>query len=558
MSENPFIKGPQRLGEVLISKGMISHEKLELALAEQKYTKELLGITLVSQGSLAHKELAIILAEALKIPYIDLDINLARIDPAAVSKVPEEIAKRFKVMPYKFDEDTLTVAMENPNDVASIDVLKRITGTDIDIVVADLESILKAIGLHYELESSLENEIDKNSNAALGGGIPEGEVTPPIIRLVELFFIKAVSERATDIHMTPHANFTRVSFRIDGIIGTSVIIPRELHPALVTRIKVISGLNISEQRLPQDGATEFEFAKRQLDVRVSTSPCEHGENVVMRVLDKSNILMGMKHLGLDKKTADIVRNLAAKPDGIILSAGPTGAGKTTTLYSMLKEINPLEKNILTVEDPIEYRLPLIKQTQVNEVAGLTFSRAIKHFLRQDPDVILVGEIRDLSAAQSAFQAALTGHLVLSTIHTTDASSSISRFFDLGVEPYLIPTCLRAIIAQRLVRTNCEDCKEPYTLGDEEAGKFGAKYAGKVLYRGKGCANCYHTGFRGRVGIFEVLEITPKISSMISDKAPAYMITREAKKGGMRTLKEDGFSKALAGLTTFEEVVRVTG
>jgi type II secretory ATPase GspE/PulE/Tfp pilus assembly ATPase PilB-like protein len=390
--------------------------------------------------------------------------------------------------------------------------------------------------------------------------VAEGEVAAPIIRLIELLIIKAIRDASTDIHITPEQATTRVSYRIDGIMMRGFIFPRQIHSGLVTRIKVMGGMNIAESRLPQEGQISFEFSGRVIDIRCSTSPTDQGENVVLRILDKANVVVGLDYLGLTREQELKIRKLSRKPHGIILAAGPTGSGKTTTLYSVLREINAMELNILTIEDPIEYRFPLIKQTQVNEQAGLTFSRAIRSFLRQDPDIILVGEIRDLETAKIAFQAAMTGHLVLSTIHTNDSTSTIARLLDLGVEPYLIPASLRAVISQRLIRRVHKECAEDCVPSAEELELFGLENwtgAGQAIKKAKGCPGCQSTGYRGRTGIFEILEITPRISKLISEKASADVILLAARKDGMITMREDGLRRVLLGETTLEELTRVT-
>jgi len=546
------------LGEVLLKEKMITPQQLSLALQEQKRTNELMGNVLLRLGIIDRKDLSKALAYSSELPFVDL--RQTRIDPNAIKEVAKNIAKKFKLLPFALRDNTIQVAMDNPNDVVALDTLRRETRKKIEIYASDLESILEFIEIYYEFGASLEEEIDKNVTAALSGGMAEGEEAPPIVRLIELFIIKAIRDGATDVHITPEEMVTRLSYRIDGVLRSGMILPKQLQTPLVTRVKVMSELNIAEQRLPQEGGIAFEFSGRNVDIRSSTGPGNFGENVVLRILDKANIILGLEHLGLNANNQISIRRLTKKPHGIVLAAGPTGSGKTTTLYSMLREINALEKNVLTIEDPIEYHLPLIKQTQVNEQAGLNFTKAIRHFLRQDPDVILVGEIRDLETAKIAFQAAMTGHLVLSTIHTNDAASTIARLLDLGVEPYLIPTSLRAVIAQRLIRKVCPNCSEEDIPTDEELEIYDLKDwegASQPLKRAKGCDQCDQTGYRGRTGIFEIMEVTPRLSQLISEKTSADIIIIEAQKEGMRTLKEDGLDKARDGITTLEEVFRVT-
>ena len=546
------------LGEVLIDEGILVPQQLELGLQEQKRTGELLGNVLLRLGMVTRKDLSKAMAYTSDLPFVDL--KQTHIDPDAIKQVPITLAKKYKLLPFSLRDNTILVAMDNPTDVVAIDNLRRNTGKRIEVWAADLETVLEFIQLYYEVGTSIEDEIDKNVNAALTGGIAEGEIAPPIIRLIELLIIRAIRDGSTDLHITPEEAITRVSYRIDGILRRGSILPKQLHTALVTRVKVMASMNIAEQRLPQEGQITFEFSGRTIDIRCSTSPTDAGENIVLRILDKANVVLGLDYLGLNDEQSLHIRRLSRKPHGILLSAGPTGSGKTTTLYSMLREINALDLNVLTIEDPIEYRIPLIKQTQVNEQAGLTFSRAIRHFLRQDPDIILVGEIRDLETARIAFQAAMTGHLVLSTIHTNDATSTIARLLDLGVEPYLIPSSLRAVVAQRLIRKVCQKCAEDYVPDDGELTLMGLKNwsgRGRTVKRAKGCKDCDNTGYHGRTGIFEILEVTPLISQLITDKASADVLFVEAQKQGMASLREDGLEKALSGITTLEEIARVT-
>ncbi|MBU2547131.1 MAG: Flp pilus assembly complex ATPase component TadA [Proteobacteria bacterium] len=548
----------KRLGDVLLDEGIINPQQLELCLQEQKRTGELLGNVLIRLGMVTRKDLARAMAYSADLPFVDL--KQTHIDPNAINLVPHEVAKKYKLIPFAMHDNTIRVAMDNPTDVVAIDVLRRRTRRTIEIWASDLESIMELIEIYYEVGTSIEDEIDKNVAAALSGGIAEGEVAPPVVRMVELILIKAIRDGATDVHITPEESITRVSYRIDGIVRRGFLLPKQVHIPLVTRIKVMGTMNIAEQRLPQEGNISFEFSGRVIDIRSSTSPTDDGENVVLRILDKANIVLGLDHLGFGELTKTAIRRLAKKPHGILLAAGPTGSGKTTTLYSMLREINALERNILTIEDPIEYRLPLIKQTQVNEQAGLTFSRAIRHFLRQDPDILLVGEIRDLETAKIAFQAAMTGHLVLSTIHTNDATSTIARLLDLGVEPYLIPTSLRAVVAQRLLRRLCQECAEEYVPGAEELEEYGLQDwsgAGRSIKRAKGCSECDNTGYRGRTGVFEIFEVTPHMSRLISEKASADVLFVEAVQEGMVSMQQDGLLKVLEGQTALEEVFRVT-
>lgn len=537
---------------------MVSSQKLEIALGEQKRTGELIGAVLVRMGVITHKELAMALAIQADVPFIPL--NNTPINPEAFRLVSDETARNFMVVPFGFGEDTLQVAMENPSDIHALDKLRRETGRKIEIFGADLCAIQKAIEMFGGGSGSVEEEIDRNIQAASRGSFTNTDAMTPIVRLVDLFISKGVQDHATDIHFTPEEKAFRVSFRIDGLLHSGMVMPKHLHMPMVNRIKIASGMNIAEQRLPQEGSMAYDLAGRAIDIRSSTSPCKYGENVVLRLLDKSSVLLDLKYLGLEENDRCTIEKLAERPHGIILNSGPTGSGKTTTLYAMLQSVNTLERNILTIEDPIEYTLPFIKQTQVNEVTGLTFSEAIKHFFRQDPDVILVGEIRDLETARIALQAGMTGHLVLSTIHTNDAVSTIPRLLDLGVEPYLVSSVLRAVIAQRLVRRICRNCRVEYDVNIEDLARYGLGEWGlehKKLMRGKGCDYCEELGYYGRIGIFEILEISDGLSRIIAEKSSSNLLLAEAKKDGMVTIREDGLKKVARGVTTLDEVLKVT-
>ncbi len=546
------------IGEILVENQMVSSQKLEIGLGEQKRTGELIGAVLVRMGVITHKELARALAIQAEVSFIPL--NKTPINPEAFRLVSNETARRFMVVPFAFGDETLQVAMENPSDIHALDSLRRETGKKVEIFGADLCAIQKAIEMYAGVGGSIEEEIDRNIEAAVKGSFSTGDSMTPIVRLVDLVISKGIQEHATDIHFTPEEKAFRVSYRIDGVLHSGMVMPKHLHMPIVNRLKIASGMNIAEQRLPQEGGMAHDLGGRAIDIRTSTSPCKYGENVVLRLLDKSSVLLDLNFLGLDEKERLSVEKLAEKPHGIILNSGPTGSGKTTTLYAMLQSVNTLERNILTIEDPIEYTLPFIKQTQVNETTGLTFSEAIKHFFRQDPDVILVGEIRDLETARIAMQAGMTGHLVLSTIHTNDAVSTVPRLLDLGVEPYLVSSVLRAVIAQRLVRRICRNCKTEYEVNVRDLAPYGLGEWGlehKKLMQGRGCGYCEDIGYHGRIGIYEILEISDGLSKLISQKSPSNLLLAEAKKDGMKTMRDDGLKKVARGVTTLEEVLKVT-
>lgn len=556
-----------RIGDILLKKGKVTQQQLKLALREQQRTRERLGPILIRLGMVSEKTISRVIAESSDVAFVDLVHT--QIDPAAVNLVDGDLARRFILMPISFVNDTLQLAMANPNDFTAIDTVSRTTGMDIKSYAADRDEILKTIDAYYDIDDTLEKEIDDLIASASGGaGLGEATLEYPITKLVDLFILKGVRKSATDIHISAEGKFIRVSYRIDGILRSDNILPLALHSALVTRIKIESGMDIAEHRLPQDGGMSFDFLGRAVDIRVASAPSIHGENLTLRILDSGNVALKLDRLGLSADEQIQIRRLSLITHGMVLMAGPTGTGKTTTLYSMLKQINALERNVLTIEDPVEYELPTIKQTQLNIAAGLTFEKAIRHFLRQDPDVLLVGEIRDLETARAAFQAAMTGHLVLSTLHTNNATATVPRLMDLGIEPYYISSTLRAVIAQRLVRLLCNECKEAYGPAIEGSaaeyekeialyGLSGWNREGKTIYRAKGCNTCNHTGYMGRTGIFEILEINPEIIRSISSEFNAEFLEEIATRHGMTTLRDAGLGKVLAGVTSLDEMIRVT-
>jgi type II secretory ATPase GspE/PulE/Tfp pilus assembly ATPase PilB-like protein len=529
------------IGQILLDNNMVTPDKLEVALNEQKRTGELTCAILLRMGVITHNDLARALAIHAQVPFISLD--KVSIDPVAFHMISLETIEKYMVVPFAVDEKILSVAMENPNNIHAIDTLRRETDKRIKIHVADLFNIRYAIDIFSDTGKSIEEEIESNLQAAL-----------------EMIITKGIHDHATDIHITPEEKAFRVSYRVDGIMHSGMVLPKHLHMPILNKIKIASGMNIAEQRSPQDGNMSFEFTGRSIDIRSSTSPCSFGENLVLRLLDKSRVLLDLQYLGLEDRDRKDVERLAQRPHGIILNSGPTGSGKTTTLYAMLQSINTLEKNVLTIEDPIEYRLPFIKQTQVNEAAGLTFAEAIRHFFRQDPDIILIGEIRDLETARVAMQAAMTGHLVLSTIHTNDSVATIPRLLDLGIEPYLVSSTMRAVIAQRLVRTICNNCREEHEVDIEFASGYGlGEWAAenRILKRGSGCEFCEDIGYFGRIGIFEILEISNTISGLILEKMSTNKLMEAAVAEGMTTMRQDGLRKVEKGITTLDEVLKVT-
>ncbi len=547
--------GKKLLGEILIEEGLLTPAQLNVALREHKRTGELIGQTLHRLGFVTEDAVMRALANQAGIPYTNLENML--IDPSAVRTIPVELARKHKVLPLGITDGTLTVAVSDPHDILILDTLRKITGyQNISRMASNEETLMKAIDMFYGIATT-ENIIEASIQEAVRSEKSADEPDPPIIRLVNHLIIEAIKKRGTDIHIEPDERISRVRYRIDGVLHAGPVIPKLIHPAVVARVKIMSRMDIAEQRLPQDGGATFSYINRELDLRVSTLPTHYGEKLVIRLLDKESIKLGLDYLGFSEENLKLLRALLQKPYGIILVTGPTGSGKTTTLYSALLELNSLELNISTIEDPIEYKLPLINQVQVNEKAGLTFASALRSFLRQDPDVILIGEIRDRETADMAFRAAMTGHLVFSTLHTNDAVSAIPRLVDIGVPPYLITSSLLGVVAQRLVRKICPDCKVRYTASPEELALMGLPPDREItLFRGKGCENCHSTGYKGRVAITELFEMTPAMRKLIASEISSDMLTKAAIQQGMKTMYQDGMLKVIEGVTTLQEIGRV--
>ena len=565
-------------GEFLVGLGAITKEQLKKALQEQKRVGERLEQTIV-RLKYAQEELVLqCLADYFNLPYVDLDTYL--IDEKTVQIIPEEIARRHALIPLFKIGNTFTVAMANPLNILALDEVRNRTKIDVEVAISTEEKIKKAIDLYYGttvtmLESTLQQFVKGNMGGTpLESGdyrktyeLAVKELQPsqmedaPATQVFDLIMIQAIRDRASDIHFEPDEKSLRVRLRIDGFLYEFLTLPKQIHPSITSRIKVLAEMDIAETRLPQDGNFNVKFENRGFEIRISTFPTIYGENVVLRILDQTSPLMKLEDLGFSEDMFLRYKQLVRRPNGIILVTGPTGSGKTTTLYTSLNMINSMEKNIITIEDPVEYRLPLIRQTQVNLKAGITFANGLRSILRQDPDVIMVGEIRDLETSEVTIQAAQTGHLVLSTLHTNDAPEAITRLMDIGVEPYLISASVIGVLAQRLVRTICPECKIPYhvdrgLLADLDE-YFSKREEPITLYRGKGCKNCKGSGYRGRTGIFELFLANERIKQLISEKAPAQLIRETAKETiGMVSLREDGLNKVLEGITTLEEVDRV--
>ena len=484
--------------------------------------------------------------------------------------VPVDVARRYRIVPVYTNGDTVTVAVSDPLDFDTLDSLRYILKCNVDGVVTTKSEIKVALDRYYAVEATVDTMLDQMTDGtvevAVAGGDelnPEGEPDDsdaPIIKLVYLVILEAYRNRASDIHLEPMEKRFRVRYRIDGVLHEVDSPPKRLQSAIISRVKIMSGMKISEKRVPQDGRIQVTIMGRELDLRVSTVPTGHGESIVMRILDKQNLALGLPKLGFFSDDQRTFERLIALSDGIILVTGPTGSGKTTTLYACLDEINRPDRKIITVEDPVEYQMSGVNQVQIRTDVGLTFSTALRSILRQAPNIVMIGEIRDRETANIATEASLTGHLVFSTLHTNDAPSAIPRLLDIGVKAFLVASSVRGVMAQRLVRCICEQCKEEYTATDSELkmlGPVAQQMAESQLYRGRGCNKCNLTGYVGRKGVFEIFLVTDEIQKMIFKKVGAVELRARAREMGMRTLREDGLRKVAAGITTVEEVLRVT-
>jgi len=547
------------LGELLIEAGVITVEQRDKAMQEQKRLGKRLGETLVSLGVITEEVMARALSAQMGLPFKEL--RSMSVAPGVLDLVPESLARKHRALPLEINNGRLTIAMSDPLNVFAADEIKRATRMPVDTVVITESDLLRALDQYYT-----RGEMDEVVKAA-DVYYPEKEKIvaaaeamvedTPIVKLVNTVVTQAVKDRASDIHVEPYEDSIRVRFRIDGKLHDIMKPPKHLHSGIVSRIKILSGMDIAEKRVPQDGRFPINVEGRQFDVRASTLPTHHGEKMVLRLLEKTSGLpqLTLSQLGFTKSVLEAYEKLISMPYGFVLSTGPTGCGKTTTMYSSLRKISAAEKNIVTIEDPIEYNLPNINQVQVNPKAGLTFSSGLRSILRQDPDVIMVGEIRDTETASIATHAALTGHLVLSTLHTNEAVGAIARLIDMGIEPFLITSSLIGVLGQRLIVKICPYCKESYTADEDMLRRVGIK--GKVLLHGKGCSECRFTGYLGREGLFELLLVTEGIKKLIIEKAPASEIKAQAVKEGFRTMRQEGLLKAVDGITTIEEVMRVT-
>ena len=566
-------KPHKRLGDMLIEANVITPQDLLDAIAEQRKSGELLGATLVRLGVLTESTLTKTLQEQLGMPLVDLNQESA--DEQALALIREELARKYLALPIRIEgRSTLVVAMADPLNLAALEDLRFHSGMFIQPVLAVPSAIQESIERYYHIDRSMNEVISNIVDAeddlvvstvredehaqAIDELIKEAEGRP-IVRLTNWLLHRATEERASDIHIEPQDKHLLVRFRIDGLLHEIQRLPKWTQGAIVSRIKVLSNLDIAEKRQPQDGRLIAEIRGRRMDMRVSTLPTTHGEKVVMRVVDQARSSIAIDQIGFLPDDLSHARRFLDRPQGILLVTGPTGSGKTTLLYAALRHVQHESKNIVTVEDPVEYQIPGINQVQVEEKAKKTFPNALRAILRQDPDIIMIGEIRDQETAQIAFRASVTGHLVLTTVHTNDAASAVTRLMDLGLEPFMVASSLIGVVSMRLVRTLCPRCSESYEVNASNLNRLGVRELAEgtvSLSRGRGCPHCRQTGYHGRTGIFEVLEVNDGLRGLISARAPDSTIRETAIECGMRTIGEDGLQKVLAGRTTLEEVTRV--
>ena len=567
-----------RLGEILIKESLITSDQLRQALEHQKANGGRLGTCLMKLGFISDDEITGVLSRQYGVPSINL--KFYEVDASVIKLIPQDTAVRYQIVPLSRVGSTLTIAMTDPTNVFAMDDIKFMTGFNVEPVVASETAIAEAISKFYgEVQSGEEldkvmKDLSAEDAADLELASEEQETNladleraaeeAPIIKLVNLIMTDAVKRGASDIHVEPYEKEVRVRLRIDGILQPVMTPPLKLRDAITSRIKIMAKLDISEKRLPQDGRIMIKYRKdgriKDLDFRVSTIPTLYGEKIVMRLLDKENLRLDMTKLGFEQESLTKYEKAILRPYGMVLVTGPTGSGKTNTLYSSIARLNTAETNIMTAEDPVEFQLAGVNQVQMKDQIGLNFAAALRAFLRQDPNIILVGEIRDFETAEIAVKAALTGHLVLSTLHTNDAPSTISRLMNMGIEPFLVATSVNLICAQRLVRRICQNCKEPLDLPEQakvDAGFTQEEIESTKIFVGKGCGTCNKTGYKGRVGLYEVMEINDELRELILVGASALELKKKAIDQGMLTLRRSGLTKAAMGQTTLEEVLRET-
>ncbi len=558
----------QKLGDILIHEGILDEAKLGQALERQKTTKEKLGKLLIRMGMINEADLVKVYALQLGHPAV-FEEDLMKVDSAIVNIIPEDFAYENMSLILAKSETTIVVAMEDPEDLGTVDSIEKLTNLKVEVYVAGESSLHSAIEYHYgkirqtgEVDAALSNiqvfsgdEEDSSLVDLTSEGVSDEDA--PFVKLVNLILAEAVKERSTDVHIEPQSHEVSVRIRIDGVLQKIMTPPISSLSGITTRLKILSNLDIAERRLPQDGRMSLKMGDREIDVRVSVLPTVHGEKIVMRLLDKGSFNLDLTTLGFRAENLLTFGRWIRQPYGMVVISGPTGSGKSTTLYASLKEIKSEGTNITTVEDPVEYQMDGINQVAVREKIGLTFGSTLRSILRQDPDILLIGEIRDEETADIAIKFALTGHLVFSTVHANDAPSTITRLIDIGVQPFLVGSSLNLVVAQRLVRTICPNCKEEYMPDQNELDRLGLKAGAHKYFHGRGCVQCRQTGYRGRSGIFEILEMRQPIRKLVFENANQEIIREKAQEMGMVSLREAGIKKLIDGMTTFEEVTRST-
>jgi len=562
----------ERLTDILIKNKLITEEQLNEAIEVQKKKGGKLRDIIVELNFVKESDLISALSEGLDFPLIDL--KRLKIDPEIVKIIPIEVSRHYQIVPISKMGDTVTLAMADPLNIFAIDHVEKLTGYKINPIIASLQDIVQTVEISYpDLAKDMLNSLVKEmSDTSIELIKEDAESAPsdqelgrlsqdaPVIKITNMLLEEAVKKKASDILIEPFEKKLRIRYRVDGVLQITEAPPKRMHASIVSRIKVVSELDIAEHRLPQDGRFKARVAGKEVDFRVSILPSSFGEKVAIRILDKSQAMLNLEQLGFSQDIITKIEKVSRLPHGMILVCGPTGSGKTTTLYSVLKSVDAPDKNIVTVEDPVEYQLEGINQVTVRQEIGLTFASSLRSILRQDPNIIMIGEIRDFPTLDIAIKSALTGHLVLSTLHTTTASGSIIRLVNMGVEPYLINSSVVCIVAQRLIRRICTHCKEEHEVDEDILRTLRIKLEGKQkakFFRGKGCSRCFNFGYSGRLGIAELLLLTPKVRELILSRAQEHLIKQQARQEGMRTLREEGMSAVVRGLTTLEEVVRVT-
>lgn len=578
-----FVRDQKKFEEILVKLNLLTPDQLDQSKIESVRSGKELEDVLVAMKLLSKEDSIKAKAVSMGVPYVDL--SEVKVDQSIIKNITKEMAKKYKAVPFGFSGNMLNVAMTDPNNVQVIEFIERKSGFRVNPYMASEEGVEKVIDQYQDLSSEVsealkEVEVEPAINIKSGSGKEIGDLVQdaPVTRAVNTILEYAVKSKASDVHVEPWPNSLKIRYRIDGILRETMSLPVHLQAALISRIKILSNLKIDEHRVPQDGRFNINMDNHEIDIRVAVSPTVHGEKVVMRLLDKSGSIINLEELGVEGRAFRLIEEGIKRPHGMVLSTGPTGSGKTTTLYAILTKINKPDINIITLEDPVEYQANGVNQIQVNASVGLTFASGLRSILRQDPDVIMVGEIRDAETADLAVQSALTGHMVLSTLHTNSASGVLPRLLDMEIEPFLIASTVATVIGQRLVRKLCPECREPYKASPalldaikktvleilpqnaEESEKLGYKNLPKknatefTLYQAKGCPQCNNTGYAGRIGIFEVINMGPEIEKLVVSHATTSEIQKEAIRQGMITMRQDGFLKALSGITTVEEVI----